>query len=107
MEKSWKITLSDGTQLKNLRQNGNNFVSETEITADIFNGNLSKVVIEDGEGNVQEYEHMELIQIVHYKDGYYFVLRELTQDELKAIKIQADIEYLAMMTDIDLEEGEI
>ena len=106
MEKSWKITLSDGTQLKDLKQNGNNFVSETEITADIFNGNLSKVVIEDQNGNVQECEHMELVQIAHYKDGYYFVLRELTQDELKEIKTQADIEYLAMMSDIDLEEGE-
>lgn len=106
MEKSWKITLANGTQLKDLRQNGNNFVSETEITADVFNGNLSKVVIEDEEGNVQEYEHMELVQIVHYEDGYYFILRELSKEELERIKTQADIEYLAMMSDIDLEEGE-
>lgn len=109
MEKKWKITLADGTQLENLRLNGNNFISDTKITADIFNGNLSKVVIEgieDGKESVQEYEHMELVQIVHYEDGYYFVLRELSQDELDKIKTQADIEYLAMMSDIDLEEGE-
>jgi hypothetical protein len=109
MEKTWKITLADGTQLENLRLNGNNFISDTKITADIFNGNLSKVVIEgieDGKESVQEYEHMELVQIVHYEDGYYFVLRELSQDELDKIKTQADIEYLAMMSDIDLEEGE-
>lgn len=109
MEKTWKITLADGTQLENLRLNGNNFISDTKITADIFNGNLSKVVIEgieDGKESIQEYEHMELVQIVHYEDGYYFVLRELSQDELDKIKTQADIEYLAMMSDIDLEEGE-
>ena len=109
MEKTWKITLADGTQLENLRLNGNNFISDTKITADIFNGNLSKVVIEgieDGKESVQEYEHMELVQIVHYEDGYYFVLRELSQDELDKIKTQADIEFLAMMSDIDLEEGE-
>lgn len=106
MEKSWKITLANGTQLKDLKLNGNNFISETEITEDIFEGNLSRVVIEDEEGNVQEYEHMQLIQIVHYEDGYYFILRELSKDELERIKIQADIEYLAMMSDIDLEEGE-
>lgn len=109
MEKTWKITLADGTRLENLRLNGNNFISDTEITADIFNGNLSKVVIEgieDGKESVQEYEHMELVQIVHYADGYYFVLRELSKDELDKIKTQADIEYLAMMSDIDLEEGE-
>ena len=53
---------------------------------------------------MQEYEHMELVQIVHYEDGYYFILRELSAAELKEIKMQSDIEYLAMMTDIDLEE---
>lgn len=109
MEKSWKITLADETRLENLRLNGNNFISDTEITADIFNGNLSKVVIEGLENEqetIREYEHMELVQIVHYEDGYYFVLRELSQDELDKIKTQADIEYLAMMSDVDLEEGE-
>ena len=46
MEKSWKITLADGTKLENLSLNGNNFVSENEITEDIFEGNLLKVKIE-------------------------------------------------------------
>lgn len=32
MEKSFKITLADGTQLKNLKLNGNNYISKTEIT---------------------------------------------------------------------------
>lgn len=107
MEKPWKITLSDGTQLTNLGLNGNNFVSETEITENDFKGKLSKVTFEgiiNGQEFVQECEHMELVQIAHYKDGYYFVLRELSESELEKIKTQADIEYLAMMTNIDLEE---
>ena len=108
MEESWKITLSDGTQLKDLRLNGNNFVSEKEVTEDIFEGKLSKVVFEgtiEGKEFRQEGEHMELVQIVHYEDGYYFVLRELSKAELKERKMQGDIEYLAMMADIDLEEA--
>lgn len=107
MEKSWKITLSDGTQLANLRLNGNNFVSETELTDDYFKGKLSKVIFEgivEGKEFRQECEHMELVQIVRNKDGYYFVLRKLSEEELYKIKTQADIEYLAMMTNIDLEE---
>lgn len=107
MEKSWKITLADGTELKNLGLNGNNFISETEVTEDIFRGNLSKVIIEgkeNGQPVKNEYKHMELVQIAHYEDGYYFVLRELSQDELEKMKTQADIEYLAMMTNVDLEE---
>ncbi len=108
MEKSWEITLSDGTKLKNLRLSGNNYISNTEITENDFKGKLSKVIIkeitDDGQTIMQEYEHMELVQIVHYEDGYYFILRELSAAELKEIKMQSDIEYLAMMTDIDLEE---
>lgn len=107
MEKSWKITLSDGTQLENLKLNGNNFISEEKIVEDDFKGKLSKVIIEgitDGQEFKQEYQHMELVQIVHNKDGYYFVLRELSEEELYKIKTQADIEYLAMMANIDLEE---
>ena len=105
MKKLWKITLSDGTELKNLGLNGNNFISETKITQDTFKGKLSKVKFEGelyGQEFKQECEHMELVQIVHYTDGYYFVLRELSTAELKEIKMQSDIEYLSMMTDVDL-----
>lgn len=107
MEKSWKITLSDGTQIKNLKLSGNNFISEKEITEADFKGKLAKVVyegIEDGQKIIEEHEHMELVQIVKYEDGYYFILRDLSQDEIDKMKMQADIEYLAMMTDIDMEE---
>ncbi len=107
MEKSWKITLSDGTEITDLRKNGNNFVSETEITENDFKGKLSKVIIEgkeDGQKIKEEYEHMELVQVVQYEDGYYFILRELSERELKDEKIQSNLDYLAMMVDVDLEE---
>ena len=104
MEKSWKITLSDGTKLENLVLNGNNFISGAKITEDDFKGKLSKVTVE-GKDFKQEYNNMELVQIAHYEDGYYFVLREIPQEELDKLKMQSDIEYLAMMSDIDMEEG--
>ena len=94
MEKSWKITLSDGTKLENLGLNGNNFISETKITADKFKENNFK----------QECNNIELVQIAHYEDCYYFVLREIPQEELDKLKMQSDIEYIAMMSDIDMEE---
>ncbi len=97
MEKSWKITLSDGTQLENLGLSGNNFVSETEITEDMFENKLSKVIVEGTEEGNQvrhEYEQMELVQIVKYENGYYFVLRELSQDELDKREIQDVIKIL-------------
>lgn len=105
MEKSWKITLSDGTQLKDLKLSGNNYISKTKITEDDFKGKLSKVIIENEIDKISvELEHVELVQIVHYEDGYYFVLRQLSQDEIDKQKMQGDIEYLAMMTNTDMEE---
>lgn len=105
MEESFKITLADGTQLKKLKLNGNNYISKTKITEDDFKGKLSKVIIEnETEKTSEEFKHMELVQIVHYEDGYYFVLRELSEQELKDIKIQGNLDYLAMMVDVDLEE---
>ena len=107
MEKSWKITLADGTQLKNLGLNGNNFISETKITEKDFKEKLSKVIFEgkvEEKNFKQECNNMELVQIAHYEDGYYFVLREIPQEELDKLKMQSDIEYLAMMSDIDMEE---
>ena len=106
MEKSWKITLSDGIQLKDLKLSGNNYISKAKITEDDFKGKLSKVIIENETDKISEkFEHVELVQIVHYEDGYYFVLRQLSQDEIDKQKIQGDIEYLAMMTNTDMEEG--
>lgn len=107
MEKSFKITLSDGTKFENLKLSGNYYITEKEITEKDFKGKLLKVTIEETEnGNTikNEYEYMELIQILHYEDGYYFALRQLSQDELDKIKMQGNIEYLAMMTNVDLEE---
>lgn len=105
MEETWKITLSDGTQLKDLKLSGNNYISKTKITEDDFKGKLSKIVIEnESDKTFEELEHVELVQIVHYEDGYYFVLRQLSQDEIDKQKMQGDIEYLAMMTNTDMEE---
>lgn len=106
MEKSFKITLADGTQLKDLKLSGNNYISKTKITEDDFKGKLSKIIIEnETDKTSEELEHMELVQILDYGDkGYYFVLRQLSQDEIDKLKMQGDIEYLAMMTNTDMEE---
>lgn len=43
MEKeTFKITLADGTSIEGLTQNGNNFISETEIDETIFEDNAPR-----------------------------------------------------------------
>lgn len=103
-EKTFKIVLADGTSLEGLGLNGNNFISSKKLTEDTFEGNLSHVVIEDSEGNTEEHDNMALVQIAKYGKEYWFVLRELSAQEIRDAKIQANIEYIAMMSDIDLDE---
>ena len=74
------------------------------MTEATFEGNLSHVVITDSDGNVEEHDNMALVQIIKVGKKYWFVLRELTVQEIRDAKIQANIEYIAMMSDIDLDE---
>ena len=100
--KTYTITLADGTVLDNLKLNGDNFISNTTINADIFNGNCSPVIISDGV-NSETHNNMEFVQVTEQEPGkYWFVLRELSASELARIKMQSDIEYVAMMAGIEL-----
>lgn len=102
----YRIKLSDGTIIDNLGMNGNNFVSATELTPEIFEGYLSPVIITNLDTDYEEvHEHMELVQIVntYYTEGnWYFILRDLTEEELRWAKVMGDIDYLAMMSDVEL-----
>ena len=107
MEKRFEITLADGTKISDLVLNGNNYISTREITEDIFSGNLSRVVISDGE-NEEVLTNCELIQIREFNPGeWWFIIREIPEDIQRQREIQANIEYIAMMTDVDLEIGEV
>ena len=98
----YTVTLADGTKIENLELNGNNFVSQREITEDMFGG-LDIVTISDGK--TEEVMHnAELVQIAHYADGWYFILREIPENERTAIRIESQVTYTAMMTDTMLPE---
>ena len=100
-DKIYKITLSDETVLDNLRLNGNNFISSSEINESVFDGNCSIVTINYGQ---KDEVHMNtvLVQITKVDDKYWFVLREVPETELAFVKMQSDIEYVAMMSEIEL-----
>ena len=104
-EKTFKITLADGTELEGLTLNGNNYISSKRVTEEDLNAdNLASITIEDSDGNVQELTDMALVQIEKRGTSYWFVLRQLSEQEIRDFKLQANIEYIVMMADIDLEE---
>lgn len=78
----YSIKLSDGTEIKNLELNGNNFISDTIIDESIFENNLDKVTIIDSEGNIEELSNAKVIFAkVLNKDS--FILVEKTKEEVE------------------------
>lgn len=99
----YSIKLADGKVLTGFTKNGDNFVSKEQVDESIFEDNLAVMTVSDGETETT-YHNVELIQQVEYADGWYLAFRELTAQELRDIEINAKIEYIAMMADVDIEE---
>ena len=92
MAKTFTITLSDGSVIENLGLNGNNYTSKKKLTADDFEGKLSRVTVLDDE--TQETEVLEdqvLVQCIKYEKEYRFILRDKSAEE----KLAEDNEILA------------
>lgn len=102
MEKPiYTITLDDGTQIKNLTMNGTCFVSKERLDPDIFEGNLAEVIISH-EGVHETRGPLRFIEAASPDNDYYFVLLDISQEELWRMKMEATMNYFAMMSDIDL-----
>ena len=107
MEKgTFTVKLADGTQLVGLELNGNNFI-KAEVTPATFAGKLSKVTISgdaeaDEAGLIGEHQNMELVQVKKYGAEYWFILRDMSKSELQKLKDRGDIDYIAMMTGVQL-----
>lgn len=94
---AYTIKLSDGTTLDDLALNGNNFVSQAEVTEATFSCKLKGVEITDDEGKTEKHDEMELVQVAHYSDGYYFILIDKVVTETEQLaKAIADLTAMMM-----------
>lgn len=94
---AYTIKLSDGTTLDNLGLNGNNFVGQAEVSDATFSGKLKGVEITDDEGKTEKHDEMELVQVAHYADGYYFILVDKVATETEQLaKAIADLTAMMM-----------
>lgn len=100
-EKVYSVTLSDGTVLTNLKVNGTNFISESEINSEMFDGKCNTITVYDGETSTV-YKNIEIVHVTDMNGEYWFSFRMLTTKEVEDMKLRSDIEYLAMMTGIEL-----
>jgi len=86
----YKITLADGTELKNLEMNGNNYIAEGVLEDSVFERNLTTVTITDGE-TTEAYTDMRLMSN-RVEDGRsWFVLGEKTAQQKAKERMEAQI----------------
>ena len=97
----YTMVLSDGTTIENLRKNGDNYISVVELTKDMFDGKLSEVTVKTSDSE-EAMENMDLVQITEMNGEYWFVLRQFSETELAMAKMSSNIDFLAMMQDVEL-----
>lgn len=95
----YEITLSNGTRLKNLVLNGNNFISEAIIPDSAFDGGLDTVTIYDGETE-NTYSDMVLLNN-RIEDGKsWFILGEKTEEQKKEEALNKYLEEIGSAINI-------
>ena len=68
----------------------------------IFDCNSVTVTITGDEGNVTVLNIAEFIQQMEFPDGFYICFREKSAMELVLENVQSQIDYIAMMADVEM-----
>ena len=96
-----KVELTDGTII-NAELNGNNFIPEV-LDKDIFIGNLDKVIITDGEGNMEE-RFNQKAQFSSIGETETFILMDKSKDEVEKETFMLALAQLDAQRELDKTE---
>ena len=107
---SYTLALSNGKVFTGLAISGTCFVSNSPVYEADFTGGMNRVVLSgtpDNEFAAAPYETGELplarFGRVFQADGkYYFYFETVSPEELERESARADIDYLAMMMEVEL-----
>jgi len=97
------ITLKDGNSFTAIL-NGNNYITQDDVSKFNFgNGNLTEVTITEDE-KTETYTNMKCTNNWVATDGTHIIFAHRTSEEIANEKNKANIDYIAMMTEVDLDE---
>lgn len=94
------IILSNGTKIKNLEVNGNCLISESNIKDELLADDMLSDIIISG----VTYKNVTLVRKWVQDDKIWLALRQKTDDEIWKEQYKSNLDYIAMMADVDLEE---
>lgn len=109
--KTYTVTLANGKLIEGLTLNpgANTFHSTNEITAEMFDGNLSEVHISASDGGMSQcaypdtLHNAELVRIMQPADTpdgtWQFILREIPEDEAAKAKAEKRLTFLEAAND--------
>ena len=103
----YDVELSNGKKFSGLKMSGSCFVTEESVKESDFAGGLSLVKVkeygDDGEVLLEyEREHVELGGVFKVDGEMYLWFLERSEEEKARLKLSADVEYVAMMTGVEL-----
>jgi hypothetical protein len=102
-----KYTLyADGVKLADgLTLNGTNYVSKDEVDVSGL-PKVFKLTVKDSDDNTtEEFEHAKLLQQVQYAwddNKFSLAFAPVSEQEVKNNEFQSNLQYLAMMADLEL-----
>lgn len=94
------IRWNDGSPELEAEVNGNVYIVDEEPT---FPSDLSNITIVSG-GNEIVIANGKIVECASVDGRYWFGIQEVTEEEAIQATMRAQIDYIAMMSDIDLEE---
>ena len=98
MNTIYDIILADGTRIS-AYLNGNNYITDDYVDAEMLaDDNLVHIVI-----GGEDFYNMHCTNLWEDHGQKRFIIRELTSQELARLELNAKIEYLALMSGIDID----
>ena len=100
----FNLELADGTEINNLEKYGDTFIANEIIDKSIFEYNTSpvKIVMKTIDGDdetIEEHSSMVCYPISDFS----FALVDVSEIDIIHSRLESQVQYVAMMTDIDLE----
>lgn len=88
----YTIKFGDGSELKSLGLNGNNFISPSPLEEEFFTEEkLKSVTASDEDGKEFKLKPAALVQCIPWEDGSAFILREVTEEEQRQAAAAQDV----------------
>lgn len=94
------VELSDGSLIKNLEVNGNCLISENNIKDELLTDEMLSEITIDG----VTYKNITLVRKWVQDNKIWLAFRQKSEDEIWKEQYKSNLDYIAMMTDVDLEE---